>query len=305
MKLKIDFEIKPSLKKITHKSKSVFLGSCFSDEIAKKFVEGGLEVLSNPFGTLFHPLAISNLFDEIEVESTCFQRGDIWFSWLTSGVIYAMTKGELVHKIEALKKELIQSVKEADFLFITFGTAIGYRLISSDQIVANCHKMPLNQFVKELTGVDQMVTEWKNLIYKINKLNPNIHIVFTISPVRHIKDGVHENNVSKSYLFTLINKLNGDYFPSYEIVIDELRDYRFFNEDMIHPNNLAINYVWDKFRTVFMDVSADLLIDEVMQVRQMLAHTILYPESVEFFKFNKKLSQKKEAIARILPNIKW
>lgn len=303
--MKIDFEVKPSLKKMNHKSKSIFIGSCFSDDIAKKFLEGGLDALSNPMGTLFHPLAIANLFNEVEVESTCFQRGDVWFSWLASGVIYAMNKEELVHKIEALKKELIQSVKEADFLFITFGTAFGYRLSSSGQLVANCHKMPLNQFEKELTEVEEMVSVWKNLIHKINVLNPNIHIVFTISPVRHIKDGVHENNISKSHLFCLIHQLKGDYFPSYEIVNDELRDYRFFKEDMVHPNEQAIGYVWSKFRFAFMDISANLLIDEVLQVRQMLDHSILYPESIESSKFINKLSQKKEAISKILPNIKW
>jgi hypothetical protein len=303
--LKIDFEVDPSLKKINHKSKSVFLGSCFSDDIAKKFVEGGLEVLSNPFGTLFHPKAIANLFDEIEIESTCFQRGDIWFSWLTSGVIYAMSKEELVHKIEALKKELIQSVKEADFLFITFGTAFGYRLSSSGKFVANCHKIPLSLFVKELTGVKEMVEVWENLIDKIKELNPNIHIVYTISPVRHVKDGVHENNISKSYLFYLIHQLKGDYFPSYEIVNDELRDYRFFKEDLVHPNEQAINYVWSKFRNTFMDISANLLIDEVLQIRQMLNHSILYPESIESSNFIHKLNQKKDAIEKILPNIKW
>jgi len=305
LKLKIDFEVEPSLKKINHKSKSVFLGSCFSDDIAKKFVEGGLEVLSNPFGSLFHPIAIANLFDDIEIESSCFQRGDVWFSWLTSGVVYAMTKEELVHKIEVLKKELIQSVIEANFIFITFGTAIGYRLKSTGQFVANCHKIPLNQFVKELTEVEGMVLIWKKLIRKINELNPSLQIVFTISPVRHIKEGIIENNLSKSHLFALTYKLNGSYFPSYEIVMDELRDYRFYKEDLVHPNELAISYVWSKFRSAFMDISANLLIDEVLQVRLMIGHTLLYPESVESSKFNEKLNQKKEAILKILPNIKW
>ncbi len=305
MKFKIDFEVKPSLKKINHKSKTVFLGSCFSDEIAKKFSEGALDVSSNPFGTLFHPIAIANLFDEIDIESTCFQQEDVWFSWLSSGLIYAMRKQDLVHKIVSLKEELFKSIQQADFLFLTLGTSIGYRLKSNNQLVANCHKVHNNQFIKELTGVDEMVVVWKKLIEKIKLINPNIQIVFTVSPVRHIKDGVHENNVSKAHLFSLIHQLNGAYFPSYEIVNDELRDYRFYKDDLVHPNEIAIDFVWNKFKGVYFDVSTNLLIDEVVQVRRMIEHTIFYPESLASLKFQNKLIQKKTELNRKVPNIKW
>lgn len=303
--MKIDIEITPSSKKITHQSKCIFIGSCFSDDISGKFQEGGLDVLSNPFGTLFHPLAIANIFDEVDIESTCFLRGDVWFSWLASGLIYAMSKEELVLKIEILRQELIDSVQKADFLFFTFGTSVGYRLISTNQLVANCHKMPLTNFSKELTDVNQLIFNWEKLIEKLKGLNPSIQIVFTVSPVRHIKDGIIENNISKSHLFSLINQLEGEYFPSYEIVNDELRDYRFFKEDLVHPNELAINYVWDKFKVAFMDISTNLLMDEVYQVRKMQNHNVLYPESIESLKFNDKLLRKKESIMNRLPNIKW
>lgn len=305
MKFKIDLAIHSVGKKISHESKCLFIGSCFSDNISKKLEEGGLEVLSNPFGTLFHPLAILNLFEDIDIESTCFQRDDLWFSWLSSGAVFAMSKVELVQQIENLKSKLISYLKSSDFLFFTFGTAIGYRLKSTNQLVANCHKMPMALFEKELTMSTEMISLWSDLIFKLKSINPSIEIVFTVSPVRHIKEGVIENNISKSQLFSLIYALNANYFPSYEIVNDELRDYRFFKEDLVHPNDIAINYVWDKFLNTYIDSTAKELIDDVIQVRRMLEHKTLYPDSNESKKFQTKLTSKKTEINMLLPNIKW
>ena len=297
--------IHPVEKKISHNSKCLFIGSCFSDNISKKLEEGGLEVVSNPYGTLFHPLAIFNLFEDIDIESTCFQRDDLWFSWLSSGTVFAMSKIELVQQIENLKSSLISYLETADFLFFTFGTAIGYRLKSTNQLVANCHKMPITLFEKELTDSVDMILLWSNLIDKLKSINPRLEIVFTVSPVRHIKEGVVENNVSKAQLFSLIHSLKGNYFPSYEIVNDELRDYRFFKEDLVHPNDIAIKYVWDKFLNTYIHSSSKELIDDVIQVRRMLEHKTLYSDSNESKKFQAKLKDKKSKINKLLPNIKW
>ncbi len=305
MKLKIDLHVNPAIKKITHKSKCLFIGSCFSDDISKKFQEGGLKTLSNPFGTIFHPLALLNLFEDIDIDSTCFQRDDVWLSWLSSGVIFGLSKDELGFKLNSLKHELYNYLKESDFLFVTLGTAIGYRLKSTNQLVANCHKMPMSLFHKELTNGIEMTNNWLQLIEKIKSINPSIEIVFTVSPVRHIKEGVIENNISKSQLFSLIHFLNVNYFPSYEIVNDELRDYRFFKEDLVHPNQQAIDYVWEKFRNSYMDIKTNVLIDEVMSIRRMLHHKTLYINSAESIKFQEKLKEKINGINMILPNIKW
>lgn len=305
MKLKIDFEVSSSKKKITYNSKCIFLGSCFSDDISRKKEEVGFDVLSNPFGTLFHPLAILNLFEEIDIEETCFQRDDIWFSWLTSGTIFDMSKDALIGKINFLFTDFYVYLKEADFLFLTFGTSIGYRLESNNLLVANCHKMNSSLFVKELTLSDQMSLQWEKCIQKIQKINPNIEVVFTVSPVRHIKEGIVLNNISKSQLFSLIHNLNGNYFPSFEIVNDELRDYRFFKDDLVHPNQSAIDYVWEKFRATYMDNQTNLLIDEVFKVKQMLHHKTLYPNSIESKKFQEKINFKKSEILKKLPNMKW
>ncbi len=305
MKLKIDIEVVPSSKKITHQSKCIFIGSCFSDDISMKFQEGGLNILTNPFGTLFHPLAILNLFEDLDIDSTCFQRDDVWLSWLASSVIFGLSKDELVFKLNSLKKELHDYLKESDFLFLTLGTAIGYRLKSTNQLVANCHKMPMSLFFKELTDATEMTNYWLKLIEKIKSINPSLEIVFTVSPVRHIKEGVIENNISKSQLFSLIYLLKENYFPSYEIVNDELRDYRFFKEDLVHPNQQAIDYVWEKFRVSYMDIKTNVLIDEVMSIRKMIHHRTLHPNSAESIRFQEKIMKKKKGVNMILPSIKW
>ncbi len=305
MKLKLDFEVTPSANKISYQSKTIFLGSCFSDEISTKFSQAGLNVLSNPFGTIFHPLAILHLFDEVEIENTCFQRGDLWFSWMCSGNVYALSKQELISKIIHKKQEFQDYLSTANFLFITFGTSIGYRLKSTNEIVANCHKMPSTLFDKELTSFSDMISTWKLLITRLEKLNPKLKIIFTVSPVRHIKDGIVENNVSKAQLFSLIQSLGGVYFPSFEIVNDELRDYRFFKEDLVHPNEQAIHYVWTKFCETYLDENTNLVKDEVIAIRKMEQHKMLYPESLESLKFQEQIKRKKESLNSRVPNIKW
>jgi hypothetical protein len=150
-----------------------------------------------------------------------------------------------------------------------------------------------------------MTNHWLKLIEKIKSINPSIEIVFTVSPVRHIKEGVIENNISKSQLFSLIYLLKENYFPSYEIVNDELRDYRFFKEDLVHPNQQAIDYVWEKFRVSYMDIKTNVLIDEVMSIRKMMHHKTLHPNAVESIRFQEKLKEKLNGINMILPNIKW
>jgi hypothetical protein len=305
LKLKLYFEVTPSANKISYQSKTIFLGSCFSDEISSKFSQAGLNVLSNPFGTIFHPLAILHLFEEVEIENTCFQRGDLWFSWMCSGNVYALSKEELISKIILKKQEFHDYLIAADFLFVTFGTSIGYRLKSTNEIVANCHKMPNTLFDKELTLFSEMTSNWKLLIKKLEKLNPNLNVIFTVSPVRHIKDGVVDNNVSKAQLFSLIHSLGSMYFPSFEIVNDELRDYRFFKEDLVHPNDQAIHYVWDKFCETYLDENTNLIKDEVIAVRKMEQHKTLYPESVESLKFQEQIKRKKESLNSRVPNIKW
>lgn len=305
MKLKIDFDIPESEHKISYSSKSIFIGSCFSDEISSKFVESGLDVLTNPFGTLFHPLAIAHVFTDFDVEATCFQRGDLWFSWCCSGVIYDTSKESLVSKIRLIKNQFNAYLQEADFLFVTFGTSFGYRLKEGDSIVANCHKMPSVLFDKELSSLVEMTSEWCLILNRLNKINPNLKVVFTVSPVRHIKDGVSENNVSKSFLFALINDLEALYFPSFEIINDELRDYRFFKEDLVHPNEQAIQYIWQKFLSTYMDRETANIIDEVVSVRRMEQHKSLYPESIEYQKFLTSIIRKKDELSLKVPNIKW
>jgi lysophospholipase L1-like esterase len=305
LKFKLDFDIVPSEKKIDYHSKLLFLGSCFSDDISAKLTKVGFDVVSNPFGTLFHPLSIASLFEDLDFDELIFERGDLWFSWVSSGNVYNSSKVELIKKLKSLKKNLIYSISNTDFIFITFGTSFGYRLISSNKFVANCHKMPSSLFQKELTDIEEMRLKWEQIISIIKNINPNIEIVFTVSPVRHIKDGIIENNLSKARLFQLIHQLKGNYFPSFEIIQDELRDYRFYKEDLIHPNELAIDYVFDKFKKVYFENSTNAIVNEVDSFKQMESHKVLYPESNQTTQFQNHLIQKRNELIHKYPFVKW
>lgn len=285
---KLTFRPKPSANRISHGQKILFLGSCFSDEISAKAKYFGLNADSNPFGTIFHPLALSqfilqslNHFNKERI----IQRSDLFLSWDAGSAIYGMTESDLVNNIFKIRKEWSEKLKQTDFLFVTFGTAWAYKLAASGELVANCHKFPSAVFVKELTLQNEIVDKWKITLGHLKELNPNLHVIFTVSPVRHIKDGLVENNRSKAILLDSVRQLEAEskcsYFPSYEIVMDELRDYRFYKADRVHPNEEAIDYVWNRFSDVFFTEQTIKLNKEIVKLRLAEQHRTLYPESIE------------------------
>lgn len=295
----LSFSVPTQEHKINHKEPILFLGSCFSDEIAAKAKFNGFQVDSNPFGTVFHPLALGRFLVDCltgqNSEEFIFEREALFFTLDASTTVYASSQSELADKLTELRNNWLEQLKTASHLFVTFGTAWGYQHIQSQVLVANCHKLPSQQFLKSLTSSDEITKVWGLVLNKLSSLNPNLTVCFTVSPVRHVKDGLVENNQSKAVLIESVRRLQENskaiYFPSYEIVMDELRDYRFFKQDRVHPIDEAIDYVWKRFVESFCSNETQELCKKVKSLKLALSHRSLHPESQETLTQKKKVEQ--------------
>lgn len=286
MELQLKFEIPKSNIELLYRDSILLMGSCFSDSIGDKFDQGGFTVESNTFGTLFHPIAISNVIKSALAEAKnvdIYQRDDLYFSWDSASKLYATTEAILIETVLEKRKDLAEKIKTSRLICITLGTAWQYKLKSSEAVVGNCHKAPQSLFEKSLTSIDKMRKEWESVLSMIRSVNSTAKIVFTVSPVRHTKDGLIENNRSKARLLELIQQLSVEhkliYFPSYEIAIDELRDYRFYEEDLVHPNKIAIEYIWKCFVDFAFAENTTSVYQERKQLLSQLNHKSLHSES--------------------------
>jgi lysophospholipase L1-like esterase len=275
----LKFDIPKTEFSINHFHKLTFLGSCFSDEISTFALQSGFDVLSNPFGTTYNSISIArNILDALDENKSIpfLKRDELVYSWNASTKISAKSELELEQKITARNKELVSQLSHPGYLFITFGTAFIYKLKSKNKYVANCHKQPANLFEKEMSSVDEIQELWQEVITKLGEKNPLLKIIFTVSPVRHVRDGIIENNRSKARLIQAVENLstieNVGYFPSYEIMMDELRDYRFFKEDHVHPSAEALKYLWKRFSDLYFDDQSEKVIEEFSKIRKRLAH---------------------------------
>ena len=240
MKLQTIVDIKPSEWKIGYEDKILLLGSCFSDEIGERMEQCYLSVIRNPFGTLYNPLSIANA---INLQSPIFNlqfHDGLWHSMYHHGSFSRSTKEEAEQAVRTSIETMQKALQEASVVIVTFGTAWVYEM--NGEIVGNCHKLPENNFTRRRLSVEEIIAAWQPIITRY----PDKHWLFTVSPIRHIKDGLHENQLSKATLLQAVEQL-GDYFPSYEIVLDELRDYRFYADDLVHPSSMAVNYIWERF----------------------------------------------------------
>ncbi|RKS95418.1 GSCFA family protein [Flavobacterium limicola] len=279
------------------------LGSCFAVNMAEKLDYYKFQNSCNPFGILFHPLAIEKLIDFV-VSGKQFTENDIFFHnerWHSSDVhsdLSSSDKEDLLTSLNALIKSTNQQITESTHIIITYGTSWVYRNIESDSIVANCHKVLQKQFKKELLSIEEIKKSIVNTLELIHAVNPDCTIIFTVSPVRHIKDGFVENQWSKA---NIISALHGtfdfrlstiNYFPSYEIMMDELRDYRFYAEDMLHPNQVAIDYIWKRFKETSISETVFAVMDEVESIQKSLSHKPFNPNSESHLKFESKVREK-------------
>lgn len=267
MQLTTPVDISHSPLRISHETPLLLLGSCFTDHIGGKLQQAGFDILCNPFGTLYNPLSIAlalqHALDDREIgDEWLIHANGLWHSWLHHSRYSHADKETCLAQCNETIHYAHQQLLKQPIVFITFGTAFVFRLINGDipecmkgQTVANCHKLPSFYFSRTLLSIQQIVDTYGTLLN--HPLLADKHIVYTVSPIRHMADGAHGNQVSKSTLLLTIEKLllqnpHHTYFPSYEIMLDELRDYRFYSRDMCHPSDLAIDIIWQRFQDTFM-----------------------------------------------------
>jgi lysophospholipase L1-like esterase len=300
---------------LDYHSKILLLGSCFSENIGNKLSYFKFQSKQNPFGILFHPKAIENLIsralkEELYTEKELIFKNERWHCLDAHSSISAADKNVLLKNLNAALIHTKKQLKEATHVFITLGTSWVYRYLETNAIVANCHKIPQKEFSKDLLSVAEVSKTLEQCIALLKSINKTVSVTFTVSPVRHLKDGFIENTRSKAHLIaaihTVINSENNTYyFPSYEIVMDELREYRFYKEDMLHPNTTAINYIWEKFVSSWFSREAQDTMQEVETVQRGISHRPFNEKSEQHQQFLRKLDLKKENLLLRFPFLKF
>ena len=306
MHLRTTFKVPPFEPKISHQSKMLSIGSCFSTMIGKKLLDRKFEVLNNPFGTIYNPVSLFQLLQQSFLNnqpdsSLLLEYQQRYYHYGMHSSISANTEEELWADITKYQISTREFISKASHLFITFGTAFIYETKATGKPVANCHKQPQSIFNKRLLEVAEMMESFNNFNTVIQEVNPNARVIVTVSPVRHIKDGIPENQLSKSLLRIFSHQLQEDhrevsYFPSYELMMDDLRDYRFYKEDLIHPTPLAEDYIWEVFKDCYLDKPTTEILKTIEGILGSLQHKPFHPESEAHRQFLFKLLQKMERL---------
>lgn len=319
MELRTHIPLVGSGKSIDYQSRLLLLGSCFVEQLGAKLEYFKFRALQNPFGILFHPLAMENLIERalegrVYRSSEIFGQGGAWYCFDAHSELRATHAEELVAKLNDRLSQTGNALKKASHVIITLGTAWVYDHVEQGRPVANCHKRPPREFAKRLLSVDQIAGSLERILALLHQANPGIQPILTVSPVRHLKDGFVENQRSKAHLIAALHQVleNPDqgqgmpcYFPSYEILMDELRDYRFYARDMVHPNALAIDIIWEAFQKAWMAPDCLAGMQVVDQVQKGLGHRPFNPGSPEHQKFRKALAEKISYLQDTYPFMKF
>ena len=316
MQLQTNITLRPQQhNQIDYNSKIVLFGSCFTENIGNKLNYFKFQNFVNPFGILFHPKAIENLIlnsinEKVYTDNDVFFHNERWHCFDTHSALSTTSKEEILTSLNNAITQTHKQLYESTHIIITLGTAWIYRLIETDRVVANCHKIPQKKFLKELVSVDDLAESLASIVALIKSVNTKAPILFTVSPVRHIKDGFVENMRSKSHLITSLHRIieprnNVHYFPSYELMMDELRDYRFYKEDMLHPNQTAINYIWEQFCKVWVSDASQKTMQKVEAIRKGLSHNPFNSNSAGHQKFLDNLKSKIAQLQEEFPTINF
>jgi hypothetical protein len=313
MNLRTTFTIDPSSDKISYKTPVMFIGSCFASEIGSRMAEGKMEILINPSGVVYNPVSVGNTIDII-LENRIFTEDDLYkyngvnlsFSHYTDFTSEDATSA--LNKMNSVTRKAHLFLKKARFLFITFGTARVFRFKENDKIVSNCHKLPASFFSRKILTVDEITSVWHETLNKLYAFNNNLRVIYTISPVRHWKDGAHGNQLSKSILFLAVEKLLEHkivegYFPAYELVMDDLRDYRFYAEDMLHPSQTAVDYIWRAFSDCYFDAETITLWKDIQSITKARNHRFLSDSLAGKREFANTILKEIAAIEKKVPGI--
>ena len=301
---------------INYDSKIISLGSCFADNIGMKFEYFKFQITTNPFGIIFNPVSIENLVSRVVknqkfTEEDIFFHNDLWHCYQVHSELSHSDKTIFLDRLNQILSDFHIQIFKSTHFQITYGTSWVYRNKSSNSIVANCHKVPQSQFDKEILSVETIEKSIQNTIDLIRKVNPNCHFIYTVSPVRHIKDGFVENQRSKAHLITAVHKIVNyqlsiiNYFPSYEIMMDELRDYRFYAEDMLHPSKTAIDYIWKRFSENYISEENFATMEEVCSIQKGLTHRPFNSNTASHQKFLNTLKNKIVKLQEKFPHFKF
>ena len=305
---------------IDYESEILLLGSCFVENIGEKLGYFKFKSIQNPFGILFHPMAIEGLISKainnyLYTEDDVFFQNEQWHCFHAHSKLSNVSKDDLLQTLNLKSKLTKAALGQSTHVIITLGTAWVYKFLDTNSIVANCHKVSQTQFKKELLSVETITETLQRIINLITGINPTVQILFTVSPVRHLKDGFVENTRSKAHLIAAIHEVVGvcsskeapnlHYFPSYEIMMDELRDYRFYAEDMIHPSSTAIQYIWEQFKRSWISKEVFDTLKEVESIQKSMAHKPFNPSSKAHQSFLKALEVRKSNLTKQFPKIEF
>lgn len=311
MKLQTQIDLDRQKNQIDYDSRVLLLGSCFAENIGGKINYFKFKNLQNPFGIIFHPIGIEKIVERA-ISNKRFVNQDIfsfnsqWISFEAHSKLSRPEKESYLNLLNDKLKDLKEYLTSASHVILTFGTAWVYEHRSSKFIVSNCHKIPQKEFQKNLLSVDDVYNSVNTIITMIRSVNPGVTIILTVSPVRHLKDGFVENTRSKAHLLAGLHRCvdkndNVLYFPAYELMFDELRDYRFYAEDLLHPNKTAIEIIWERFRDTWIASETIEIQKKVEDIQKMIQHKPLNPTSESNIEFEKSLSQKLRSLRKKYP----
>ena len=310
MKLQTQIPLTKSTNQIDYSSQLLLLGSCFSENIGTKLDYFKFQNKQNPLGILFHALAIEKLVSkavnkESYTEPDVFFLNERWHCFDAHSVLSDSSKNKLLDNLNKAMELSYHQINKASHIIVTLGTAWVYRRSANGQVVANCHRVPQANFEKQLLAIKDIEKSLEHMMSLVHAINSTTQFIFTISPVRHLKDGFVENQLSKAHLISAVYEIvkQGDamYFPSYEIMMDELRDYRFYANDMVHPSSMAIDYIWEKFCDVWVNKNTSKIMIDVDEVQRGLKHRPFNPSSISHEKFIKSIQDKIAYIQKDFP----
>ena len=317
MNFMVNIDLRKPPRQINYEDKILLIGSCFTEHIGNSLEELKFSVLQNPNGILFDPRSVSkSLVSYIENrqynEKDFFQLNEIWHSWRHHSRFSNTNLNEAVRIVNTSQQMAHQFLKQADWIIVTLGSSFSYQLTEqaanaggdpreAGAGVANCHRAPAQWFNKHLMTVDEIILNLDDALRQLFQLNPDLNIVFTVSPVRHIRDGVVDNNRSKARLIEVVHQLvnkydNLNYFPAYELIIDVLRDYRFFDTDLVHPNYMATEFVLEKFAASFIDEPTQKLMEEIKSLVIARKHKAFQPDTMAHQQFLRTYLEKAKVL---------
>ncbi len=291
---------------LNHHKSTFCIGSCFAEHIAQRLSDAKFSTFVNPFGIVYNPISMAEQIDfllceNIFTKEAIFQQGELWHSFMHHGHFSQLNAAETLDKINISLENARFFLKKTNVLILTLGTANVFFHKKTNRIVANCHKVPQQAFEKQRLGINEIVDKLNFSLKELKKSYPHLEVILTVSPIRHLKDGFLENQRSKATLLLAIDELQKTndfihYFPAYELLLDDLRDYRFYESDMIHPTQQAVDYIWEKFQSTFFSKETLALLKPIGQIVSAARHRPFHPTSLEYQKF---IQHQKQEIARL------